>query len=192
MNSSQKIRLNNYLSYLSIGVLVFYVIITLALVILPQLPNYPNKPGEQRLFVSSWSFACTLMWIMVFRIQAFNELSDAIGRKKPGRRVTPWVKFWFIASIFTGSAAITYVFHSFFTSGFSGSSTYTEVLPIISIAMWIMLISFSTILFFSRKKRSKKMISDVEKALLVHRWILAPSSLLFFCFTFLFPIFFLL
>lgn len=192
MNSPQKIRLNNYLSYLSIGVLVFYVILALALIILPQLPNYPDKPGDQRLFVSSWSFACTLMWIMVFRIQAFNELFDAIRQKNPRRRVTPWVKFWFVASTFTGSAAIIYVLHNFFTSGLSGSSTYTVALPIISIAMWIVLISLSTILFFSGKKCSKKMFSDVEKALLVHRWILAPSSLLFFCFTFLFPIFFLL
>lgn len=191
MNSPQKIRLNNYLSYLSIVVLVFYVILTLALVILPKLPDYPDEPGDQRLFVSSWSFACTLMWIMVFRIQTFNVLSDAVGRKKPGRRVTPWVKFWFVASIFTGSAATIYVLHSF-TLGSSGGSIYAGVLPIISIAMWIMLIALSTLLFFSRKKYSKKMFSDVEKALLVHRWILAPASLLFFCFTFMFPILFLL
>jgi hypothetical protein len=191
MKPHQKIRLNNNLSYLSIVVLVFYVVLTLALVILPQLPNYPDEPGDQRLFVSSWSFACTLMWIMVFRIQALNVLSDVVGRKQPGRFVTPWVKFWFIASIFTGSAATIYVLHSF-TLGSSGSPIYVGVLPIISIAVWIMLIALSTLLFFSRKKYSKKMFSNVEKALLVHRWILAPASLLFFCFTFLFPIFFLL
>jgi len=191
MDSSQRIKLNNNLSYFAIGILTSCFILTLALVILPQLPNYPNIPGERRLFVSSWNFACTLMWIMVLRIQVFNELSDSIERKEHRRGVTPWVKFWFAASILIGSMTIIYVLHSFAVEP-SGSPIYMGALTILSVATWIMLVALSISLFLSRGKCSEEVLSDMKKALVVHRWVLAPSSLLFFLSTFLFPLFFLL
>jgi len=98
MDSSKKIRINNYASYLAIVILTFCLVLALAIVI-PQFPRYPNKPGDKRLLVSTWNFACTLMWIMVLRLQVFNELSDYIDMKEYKRSVTSWVKFWFAASI---------------------------------------------------------------------------------------------
>jgi len=193
MDESKKIRLNNRLTYLAIGILVFCFMLTLALVILPRLPRLPdssNSPGERRLFVSTWNFACTLMWAMVLRIQVFNGIFDSIKRKKARRGVTPWVKFWFIGSTLTGSATIIYVFHSFVTAPLV-SSVY-DVFTTISIVSWFALMVLTTLLFFSRGKCSKKVIPDVEKALPVHRRLLAPASVLFFLSTFLFPIFFLL
>lgn len=143
------------------------------------------------MFVSSWNFACTLMWIMVLRVQVFNELSDSIERKEPKRGVTPWVKFWFAASILIGAVTISYVIHSFAVEPFGGL-TYLDVFTITSVVMWIVLITLSISLFFSRRKCSKMVLSEVKRAVFVHRWVLAPSSLLFFLSTFLFPIFFLL
>jgi len=131
------------------------------------------------------------MWILVLRIQVFNELSDSIERKEFRRGVTPWVKFWFAASSLIGSVTIIYVLHSFAVESL-GSSTYLDVLAMISVVVWIILIVLSISLFLSRRKYSKAMLSNVKQAVLVHRWILAPSSLLFFLSTFLFPIFFLL
>lgn len=191
MDPSQKIRINNYLSYFAIGILSSCFVFTLAFVVLHQLPNPPSEPGERRLFASSWNFACTLMWILVLRIQVFNELSDSIERKEFRRGVTPWVKFWFAASSLIGSVTIIYVLHSFAVESL-GSSTYLDVLAMISVVVWIILIVLSISLFLSRRKYSKAMLSNVKQAVLVHRWILAPSSLLFFLSTFLFPIFFLL
>jgi len=187
----QKIRLNNCLSYLVSGVLIFCFVLVLVLVVLPQLPNYPNEPGERRLFVSTWNFACTLMWVTVLRIQVFNELSDLAKQKGFKRSVTPWVKFWFGASIFIGSATVTYVLNSFAAEPL-GSSTYADVLTIISVVNWIALVALSALLFLSREKCSKKALPDVRRALSAHRLLLAPTSLLFFLSAFLFPIFFLL
>lgn len=191
MDQSKKIRLNNHLTYLATGVLIFCFALTLVLVILPQIPSYPGEPGERRLFVSTWNFACTLMWAMVLRVQVFNEISDRIKRREHVRGVTPWVRFWFIGSVLIGSATVTYVLHSFAATP-RGSSMYTDVFAVISIASWIALMILSTLLFFSRKKCSKISLPEVEKALPVHRWLLAPTSVLFFFSTFLFPIFFML
>ena len=78
MDSSKKIRFNNYASYLAIVILTFCLILAIAVITIPRFPSFPNKPGEQRLLVSTWNFACTLMWIMVLRLQVFNELTDYI------------------------------------------------------------------------------------------------------------------
>ncbi len=191
MDQSKKIRLNNHLTYLATGALVFCFVLTLVLVILPRLPNYPSEPGERRLFVSTWNFACTLMWAMVLRVQVLNEISDFIKRKEPKRGVTPWVRFWFIGSALIGSATIIYVLHNFATA-LPASPMYADVLAVISIVSWITIMALSTQLFLSRKRCSKKVLPDVDKALPAHRWLLAPASVLFFFSTFLFPIFFLL
>jgi hypothetical protein len=187
----KKIRLNNHLTYIATGVLIFCFVLTLVLVVLPRLPDYPDRPGEQRLFVSTWNFACTLMWVMVFRVQAFNEISDLIKRKEPRRGVTPWVRFWFIGSALIGSATVIYVLHSFARAPLAGP-VYADVLAAASIVSWIALMVLSALLFLSRRKCSRKVLPDVEKALPAHRWLLAPVSVLFFLSTFLFPIFFLI
>jgi hypothetical protein len=186
-----KIRLNNHLTYLATVVLVFCFVLTLVIVTLPQLPNYPNAPGERRLFVSTWNFACTLMWVMVLRVQVFNEISDIIKRKEHKRRVTPWVRFWFVGSALIGLATTLYVLHSFVTAP-SASILYADILSAIAIVSWTAIIVLSVLLFFSRGKQSEKILPDVEKALPVHRWLLAPASVLFFLSTFLFPLIFLL
>lgn len=184
-------RLNNYLFYLAAGILIFCSVLVFALIILPNLPNYPNDPGERRLFVSAWNFACTLMWVMILRIQVFNELSDLAKRRGPKRSVTPWVKFWFVASAFIGSATVVYVLIKF-AAGPLVSLTFADVLTIISVATWIVFIALSASLFFSRKKYSKEVLPDVKLVSAAHRLLLAPTSLLFFFSAFLFPIFFLL
>jgi hypothetical protein len=187
----KKIRLNNHLTYLTTAVLIFSFVFTLVFVTLPQLPNYPSAPGERRLFVSTWNFACTLMWVIVLRVQVFNEMTDIIKRKENKRRVTPWVRFWFIGSILIGSATVLYVLHSFVTAPPVGL-LYSDILSIIAIASWIALIALSLLLFFSRREQSGGMLPDVERALPVHRWLLAPASVLFFLSTFFFPLIFLL
>lgn len=191
MGQVKNIRLNNHLTYLVTSVLVFCSLLTLALVILPNLPNYPNEPEERRLFVSTWNFACTIMWVVVLRVQVLNEISDLVKRKEPKRCVTPWVKFWFIGSALIGSASVIYVLHSFGTAP-STNHVYADVFAAIAIVSWIALMVLSTLLFFSRRKYSKKVLPDVEKALPVHRRLLAPASALFFFSAFLFPLFFLL
>ena len=191
MDQIKRIRLNNHLTYLATGVLIFCFVLTLVLVTLPQLPNYPNVPGERRLFVSTWNFACTLMWVVVLRVQVFNEISDFVRRKEYKRSVTPWVRFWFVGSTSIGFATVLYVLHSFVTAP-SASLLYVDVLSAIAIVSWISLIVLSVLLFFSRRKQSKKILPDVEKALPVHRRLLAPTSVLFFLSTFLFPLIFLL
>jgi len=91
-----------------------------------------------------------------------------------------------------GLVAIIYVLHSFATGPFA-SSTYLEALTMISIVMWVVLIFLSISLFLSRRKYSeKKMLFEVKKAVSVHRWVLAPSSLLFLLATLLSAPFFLL
>ena len=191
MDQIKRIRLNNHLTYLATGVLIFCFVLTLVLVTLPQIPNYPNVPGERRLFVSTWNFACTLMWVVVLRVQVFNEISDIIRRKEYKRSVTPWVRFWFVGSTSIGFATVLYVLHSFVAAP-SASLLYVDVLSAIAIVSWISLIVLSVLLFFSRRKQSKKILPDVEKALPVHRRLLAPTSVLFFLSTFLFPLIFLL
>jgi len=187
----KKIRLNNHLTYLATGILIFCFVLTLVFVTLPQLPNYPNVPGERRLFVSTWNFACTLMWVMVLRVQVFNEMSDIIKRKENKRSVTPWVRFWFVGSVLIGFATVLYVLHSFVAVPSVGF-LYTDILSAIAIVSWIALIALSVLLFFSRRRQSGRILPDVEKALPVHRWLLAPTSVLFFLSTFLFPLIFLL
>jgi hypothetical protein len=86
---------------------------------------------------------------------------------------------------------IIYVLYSFAVEPL-GSPFYTGALTIVSVATWIMLVALSISLFLSKEKWSEEMLFDVKKALVVHRWVLAPSSLLFFLSTFLFPLFFLL
>ncbi len=191
MGKLRTIKLNNHLTYLATGVLIFCFVLTLVLVTLPQLPNYPNVPGERRLFVSTWNFSCTLMWVMVLRVQVFNEISDIIKRKENKRGVTPWVRFWFVGSVLIGFATVFYVLHSF-TAAPSAGLLYVDVLSAIAIVSWIVLIVLSALLFFSRRKQSGKILPDVEKALPLHRWLLAPASVLFFLSTFLFPLIFLL
>jgi len=151
MDSPKKIRFNNYASYLAIVILTFCLILAIAVITIPQFPSFPNKPGEQRLLVSSWNFACTLMWIMVLGLQVFNELTDYIELKEHKRSVTPWVKFWFAASILIGLATIIYVSHSFLAGPF-GSLTYLDAFTTISIVMWVVLTGLSISLFLVRKK----------------------------------------
>jgi hypothetical protein len=163
-------------------------------VTLPRLEHedkYPDNPGERRLFVSTWNFACTLMWVTVIRVQILNEISDTVKRKESRRSVTPWVKFWFVGSILIGSATIAYVIYSFVATPPAGFS-YADVLSIIAILSWITLIILSVLLFFSRKNQSKRTLPEIEKALPIHRWLIAPASVLFFLSTFLFPLIFLL
>ena len=191
MDQLKKIRLNNHLTYLATGILIFCFVLTLVFVTLPQLPNYPNVPGERRLFVSTWNFACTLMWVMVLRVQVFNEMSDIIKRKENKRSVTPWVRFWFVGSVLIGFATVLYVLHSFVAVPSVGF-LYTDILSAIAIVSWIALIALSVLLFFSRRRQSERTLPDVEKTLSVHRWLLAPTSVLFFLSTFLFPLIFLL
>ena len=191
MDSSKKIRINNYASYLAIVILTFCLILAIAVITIPQFPSFPNKPGEQRLLVSTWNFACTLMWIMVLRLQVFNELTDYIELKEHKRSVTPWVKFWFAASILIGLATITYVTHSFLAGPF-GSLTYLDAFTAISIVMWVVLTGLSIALFLVRKKHSKEMLYDVKKAVSVHRWVIGPSSLMFLLSILIFAPFFIL
>ena len=188
MNSTKKIRINNYASYSTIVILTFCLVLALAIVI-PQFPRYPNKPGDKRLLVSTWNFACTLMWIMVLRLQVFNELSDYIDMKEYKRSVTPWVKFWFAASILIGLATIIYVGHSFLEPG---SLTYLDAFTVTSIAMWVALMVLSISLFLVRKKYSIEMRHDVKKAVSVHRWVIGPSSLIFLLSILIFAPFFIL
>jgi hypothetical protein len=190
MDSSKKIRINNYASYLTIVILTFCLVLALAITI-PHFPSYPNKPREQRLLVSTWNFACTLMWIMVLRLQVFNELTDYIELKEHKRSVTPWVKFWFAASILIGLATIIYVTHSFLAGPFV-SLTYLDASTAISIVMWVVLTSLSILLFLVRKKHSKEMLYDVKKAVSVHRWVIGPSSLMFLLSILIFAPFFIL
>lgn len=191
MNAEKRFGPNNRLSYLATGILIFCFLLVLALIILPKLPNYPNEPGERRLFVSTWNFACTLMWITILRIQVLNELSDLAKRRGAKRVVTPWVKFWFVASAFIGAVTVVYVLNSFVAEPFVGL-TYADVLTGVSLITWIALVTLSTSFYSSRKVCSEKMLSEVKKAIRTHRLLLAPTSLLFFFSTFLFPIFFFL
>lgn len=194
MDQRRRTQLNNQLTYLTTGVLIFCFVVTLVLVTIPALEHedkYPENPGERRLFVSTWNFACTLMWIMVLRVQTLNEISDFIRRKENRRSVTPWVRFWFAGSILIGSATVAYVVHSFFATPLAGFF-YADVLSVIAISSWIILIALSVLLFFSRKNQSKKTLPEIEKALPAHRWLIAPASVLFFLSTFLFPLIFLL
>jgi len=143
------------------------------------------------LLVSTWNFATTLMWIMVLRLQVFNELTDYIELKEHKRSVTPWVKFWFAASILIGLATIIYVAHSFLAGSF-GSLTYLDAFTAISIVMWVVLTGLSISLFLVRKKHSKEMLYDVKKAVSVHRWVIGPSSLMFLLSILIFAPFFIL
>jgi hypothetical protein len=188
MNSSKKIRINNYACYSTIVILTFCLALAIAIVI-PQFPKYPNKPGDKRLLVSTWNFACTLMWIMVLRLQVFNELSDYIDSKEYKRSVTPWVRFWFAASILIGLATIIYVGHSFLGPG---SLTYLDAFTLISIVLWVVLMILSISLFLVRKKYSLEMRRDIEKAVSVHRWVVGPSSLIFLLSILVFAPFFIL
>ena len=178
----------SYASYSAIVILTFCLVLALAIVI-PQFPRYPNEHGDKRLLVSTWNFACTLMWIMVLRLQVFNELTDYIELKEHKRSVTPWVKFWFAASILIGLATIIYVGHSFLGPG---SLTYLDALSTISIAMWVILMILSISLFLVRKKYSVEMRHDVKKAVSVHRWAIGPSSLIFLLSILVFAPFFVL
>jgi hypothetical protein len=191
MDSSKKIRINNYASYLAVVILTFCLILAIAVITIPHFPRFPNKPGEQRLLVSTWNFACTLMWIMVLRLQVFNELTDYIELKEHKRSVTPWVKFWFAASILIGLATIIYVTHSFLAGPF-GSLTYLDAFTAISIVMWVVLTGLSISLFLVRKNHSKEMLYDVKKAVSVHRWVIGPSSLMFLLSILIFAPFFIL
>ena len=190
MASPRKIGSNSRLAYSATGALILCFVVALMLVVLPKLPRYPDLPDERRLFVSTWNFACTLMWVIVFRLQVFNELLDSIKRKNIKRGVTPWVKFWFIASLLIGCATTVYTLHSFVTSP-PISLNHLDILTAISLLAWVVLMGTSTSLYLSRKHLGGT-LADVEKGLLMHRRLLVPSSFLFFLSTFLFPIFFMI
>lgn len=177
--------------YFLTGVLVLCFVLTLALVVLPNLPRYPEDPSMQRAFVSSWNFACTIMWIMVLRIQVLHRLSDLVEQKKSRRNVTPWVKFWFGASMLIGSATIVYVLHNYAVAQVGSGVLIFDFMALASIAAWVALVAL-TISLFTVEKCSRKMQPYITDAKIMHRWLLAPSSMLFFFATFLFPIFFML
>lgn len=191
MDQIKKFKLNNNLTYLLAGVLVFFFALTLVLVVIPNLPRYPGNPTMQRAFVSMWNFACTIMWVMVLRIQVLHKLSDLVKRKKSRRNVTPWVKFWFGASMLIGSVTIVYVLYNYAVAPAGSGSLIFDFMTIASIGAWIMLIAL-TISFFSINECPRKMLPYLMDAKKMHRWLLTPSSVLFFFATFLFPIFFML
>lgn len=191
VNQVEKFRLNNNFTYLLTGLLFFFFIFMLVFVVLPNLPRYPENPGMQRTFVSLWNFACTIMWVMVLRIQVLHKLSDIVERKKSRRNVTPWVKFWFAASMLIGSVTIVYVLHNYAVVPAGSSALPFDLMTITSIAAWVALVALA-ISLFSVKKCSRKMLPHITDAKNVHRLLLTPSSVLFFFATFMFPIFFIL
>jgi len=191
VNRVGKFRLNNSLVYFLTGVLVLCFVLTLVLIVLPNLPRYPEDSSMRRAFVSSWNFACTIMWAMVLRIQVLHRLSDFVERKKSRRNVTPWVKFWFAASMLIGSATIAYVLHSYAVAPVGSNPLLFDSMALTSIAAWVALMAL-TISLFKVEKCSRKMQPYITGAKVMHRWLLAPSSILFFFATFLFPIFFML
>lgn len=190
MNPNEKFLLNNRLSYLAIGALISCFSLGLASLALPEFSLSPSGASEQRLLVSIWTSAGTLMWITIFRIQIFHRLSDLIGRKKATRGVTPWIKFWFGASLFAGSVTLFHLFQSY--RGSAVVEVHKEALTLLSSAAWVGLVALSILLFRSRDIGSKKMLGHVRGAYQTHRLLLAPASLLFFFSTIALPMFFLL
>jgi len=190
VNPIERFSLNNRLSYLAMGILISCFPLALALIALPELSLNPSNLSEQRMLVSAWTSGGTLMWIVVFRIQVLHELSDSILRKQPKRGVTPWIKFWFGASLFAGLVTLFYLFQSYV--GTSGGEIHNEILTLASSAAWITLAVLSALLFRSRKRCSKGMLHKVGEAYSAHRRLLAPASLLFFFSTIVLPMFFLL
>ena len=181
-----KTKLNNRLFYLALGVLIFCFVFTFAFIVAPEIPGIPTEPAGRRLFVCAWNFGCTLMWITILRIQVFNGLIDKPKQNSPGRSVTPWVRFWFLASISIGIVTLTYISRSFAT----GWGSTLDALTVVSVVAWILLTGTSISLFF--KKDPNANISGLERSVSVHRALLIPTSLIFFFSTLLFPVLYLI
>ncbi|MEW6222219.1 MAG: hypothetical protein AB1476_02705 [Candidatus Hadarchaeota archaeon] len=189
MDQIKKLKLNNTISYAATEALVVISIVALGTIVIPNLPRFPGEPSMRRAFAATWNFACTTMWIIILRVQAVNRLLDDIERKKIRRTVTPWVKFWFGASILIGSATFLYIFWTFIFG--SGGSIFFEFLAFASVVAWLILVVLSLDLL-RMKSPDGKLLPYLKHSKILHNHLLVPASVMFFLASFLFPIFFML
>lgn len=186
MNIAEKLRLNNRLTYLATIVLASYFFLVFGFVILPKLPQTPTELGEWRVAISSWNLGGSIMFTLVFRIQLLRGALDRLNNRKKKMQVTPWVWFWFAGLTVVGSLSLitvvySYLFPGVFTS--RGSTIAHDFLTILSLALWAMLIVLSISLLRAHDKWPRKMAGEVKRALQIHRWLLAPSTIAFFIFS---------
>lgn len=120
------------------------------------------------------------MFIVVFRVHALRRVFKVLTRR-PAIGVTPWVRFWFGAAVFFGLATIPYLTHSFLQE--EGSLHLADFLTFATIISWALLVALSLWLSRMRSKHSNKKLKSVMRSQETHKWLLAPSSAVFFIFT---------
>lgn len=177
--SAQKFKLNNAIGYIAIIVLIICFTLVFTFNVLPNLPGYPAQPDEWRWYVTAWNLGGPLMFILIFRIHMLRVLGDVIRRGRATLGVTLWVKFWFVAALFFGLATLPFVFQNYAVYG--AMSVYANAGIALVIAAWFSLVASS--IAFLRIRCSKTMLPSVENARRIHRFLLAPSSIVFFIFT---------
>jgi hypothetical protein len=180
MDQAKKFELNEKISRAAALILICCFAVSFVFTLLPRLPDYPTAPHEWRWFVISWNLGGPLMFIMVFRLHALRVLQDVIKRGRPTLGITLWVKFWLGVAMFFGLATLSSVVHNYSTYGFS-PFTYLDTGCAATIAAWLALVMCT--LSLTWMKPSKRVLHRVKRAREINRWLLAPSSLIFFVFT---------